>query len=142
MGSIPSLLVKSLGKGQSCTEIFAQLKPVPDTAGQLEPKTHVEDYWSANVATTGRPKLLFLCVTSKNDPLLTTYRCQKPVAVVAHQILSQTDTLSGPSTSGSLHVAGPSSRSHGTGSYSATYSFATASSCFGSSIIFATYDGS
>ena len=59
MESTPSLLAKSLGKGQGGTEIFVPLKPVPDMASQPALRTHMGDLWSANVATTGhQPKLV------------------------------------------------------------------------------------
>ena len=52
VGSMFSLLAKSLGKGQGGTETFVPLKPVPHMASQSVLGTHMGDHWSVNVATT------------------------------------------------------------------------------------------
>ena len=68
VGSMLSLLAKSLGKGQGGTETFVPLKPIPHMASQSVLGTHMGDLWSANVATTRhQPKLvkfvgLSLCI--------------------------------------------------------------------------------
>ena len=59
VGSMLSLLAKSLGKGQGGTETFVPLKPVPHMASQSVLGTHMGDLWSAKVATTRhQPKLV------------------------------------------------------------------------------------
>ena len=47
VGSMFSLLAKSLGKGQGGTETFVPLKPVPHMASQPVLGTHMGDLWSA-----------------------------------------------------------------------------------------------
>ena len=54
-----SQLVKSQGKGQGGTKSFVPLKTVPDEASQPAQRTHLENLWSVNVATTRyQPKLV------------------------------------------------------------------------------------
>ena len=56
-----SQLVKSQGKGQGGTKSFVPLKTVPDKASQPAQRTHLENLWSVNVATTRyQPKLVKL----------------------------------------------------------------------------------
>ena len=56
-----SQLVKSQGKGQGGTKSFVPLKTVPDEASQPAQRTHLENLWSVNVATTRyQPKLVKL----------------------------------------------------------------------------------
>ena len=56
-------LVKSQGKGQGGTKSFVPLKTVPDKASQPAQRTHLENLWSVNVATTRyQPKLVKLVV--------------------------------------------------------------------------------
>ena len=60
-GSMLSQLVKSQGKGQGGTKSFVPLKTVPDKASQPAQRTHLENLWSVNVATTRyQPKLVKL----------------------------------------------------------------------------------
>ena len=58
VGSTPFQLVKSLGKGRGGTKMFVQLKPVPDMASQLAPKTRMGDFFCANAASTKHPRLV------------------------------------------------------------------------------------
>ena len=56
-----SQLVKSQGKGQGGTKSFVPLKTVPDKASKPAQRTHLENLWSVNVATTRyQPKLVKL----------------------------------------------------------------------------------
>ena len=116
-----SQLVKSQGKGQGGTKSFVPLKTVPDKASQPAQRTHLENLWSVNVATTRyQPKLVKLVDEGSVILSLVLTQVFKPSVVIAQHI-SRNVTLSGRFTSGSsgpssssshsLPLAGPSSSS-------------------------------